>query len=436
MIDLNRTRLVILSLDALVYEDLETLGRYPCFRKLMTEGSRVNRMRTVYPSLTYPSHVSILTGVYAGRHGIVNNEPSIPGNLNCDWYWFHKPVRSRDLHDAAKEAGLTTASVFWPVSGLHPSVDFLVDEYWAQGKGDTLKEAYLRAGTTEELFEYAVQPYIDGFDSWESPVTDEAKIRCACDIINRYKPHLLTLHLGQIDYYRHRYGIFNDMVTKGVEQSERFLQMLFDACREAGIYEETNFIVLSDHGQINFTRRMNINLLLRKAGLIRVGAGGELTGWDAWIKSANFSGHVYLRDPGDRQLYDRVFGLLQQYCAQGDMGISRVYTAEEARREEGLYGGFSFVIESDDTTLFFSDWREPLFSPAETRGKAYARGSHGHHPSKGPQPVFLAVGPGIKPGVVIETGRVVDEAPTFARLLGVDLPDTDGNPIEQILSGA
>ena len=430
---MKKNRLVILSLDAMVYEDLETLQKYPCFGRLIHQGSRVNRIRTIYPSLTYPAHVSILTGVRPGRHGIVNNEPSIPGNLKCDWYWFHEPVRSRDLHDAAKEAGLRTASIFWPASGSHPSVDYLLAEYWAQSKEDTLKAAYLRAGTSEELFESAVLPYLEGFSSWESPISDEAKICAACDIIKKYKPHLLTLHLGQIDYYRHRYGIFNDMVTKGVEQSERYLQMLFDACTEAGTYDKTNFVVLSDHGQINYTRHMNINLLLEREGLLHFDVDERLSSWDAWIKTANFSGQVYLREPGDKRLYDHVYRMLTQYCEEGNMGISRVYSAEEAREEEGLYGDFSFVVESDDTTLFSSDWREPLFSPAQPESPGYSRGSHGHHPSKGPQPVFLAIGPDIKTGIIIEKGQLIDEAPTFARLLDVDLPDTEGRVMEEIL---
>jgi len=296
-----------------------------------------------------------------------------------------------------------------------------------------LKAAYLRAGTSEELFESAVLPYLEGFSSWESPISDEAKICAACDIIKKYKPHLLTLHLGQIDYYRHRYGIFNDMVTKGVEQSERYLQMLFDACTEAGTYDKTNFVVLSDHGQINYTRHMNINLLLEREGLLHFDVDERLSSWDAWIKTANFSGQVYLREPGDKRLYDHVYRMLTQYCEEGNMGISRVYSAEEAREEEGLYGDFSFVVESDDTTLFSSDWREPLFSPAQPESPGYSRGSHGHHPSKGPQPVFLAIGPDIKTGIIIEKGQLIDEAPTFARLLDVDLPDTEGRVMEEIL---
>ena len=65
--------------------------------------------------------------------------------------------------------------------------------------------------------------------------------------------------------------------------------------------------------------------------------------------------------------------------------------------------------------------------------EGYVRASHGHHPTVGPQPVFLAYGPDVKPGVVLETGLVIDEAPTFARMLGLELPDAEGHPIEEIL---
>lgn len=431
---MRKKRLVIISYDAMVYEDLDSLKDCPCFGQLWNQGSRVNRMQTIYPSLTYPSHVSILTGVHPGRHGIVNNEPSIPGNLKCDWYWFHQPVQVKDLHDLAKEAGLTTASVFWPVSGAHPSIDFLVAEYWAQGKDDTLEAAYKRAGTSDELFERCVRPLIPHLDSWESPVTDEGKTLLACDILKTYKPHLMTLHLGQIDYYRHRYGIFNDKVTHGVMQSERYLQMIMDACREAGTFEETNFIVVSDHGQLDYHRRMNINALLVKEGLLRLDAAGKVADWDVWIKSANFSAQVYLKDPEDKVLYDRVYRLLQSWCDSGDMGISRVYTAQEARDEESLYGEFSFVLESSEGTLFFSQWAEPVFSPAPLLAEGYRRGSHGHHPARGPQPVFLAMGPDIRPGVVLEQGRVIDEAPTFARILGLAFEDADGVPMTELLN--
>ncbi|MFA6707823.1 MAG: ectonucleotide pyrophosphatase/phosphodiesterase [Sphaerochaetaceae bacterium] len=430
---MKQNRLVIVSYDAMVYEDLDLLTDKPCFGKLWKEGSRVNRMQSIYPSLTYPAHTSILTGVNPGKHGIVNNEPSIPGNLKCDWYWFHDPVRVEDLHDVAKKAGLSTASVFWPVTGAHKNIDYLVAEYWAQGKGDTLEAAYKRAGTSDELFDRLVRPLIPKLDSWESPVTDEGKILLACDMIKTYQPHLLTLHLGQIDYYRHRYGVYNDKVANGVIQSERYLQMLFDACAEAGVLEETNFVVLSDHGQINYSRKMNFNALFRSEGLITTGKDDTFIDWSAWAKSANYCAQIHLKDPSDKQLYKKVFSLLKQWQNAGDMGIGEVYTAEQARERFGLYGDFSFVVESDETTLFFSDWKEPLFSDAEKLLPGYQRASHGHDPDVGPQPVFLAYGPAFRSGVILKTGRLIDEAPTFAHILGLELPEAQGSVMTQLL---
>jgi predicted AlkP superfamily pyrophosphatase or phosphodiesterase len=426
-------RLVVVSYDAMVYEDLDLLTDEPCFGKLWREGARVNRMQTIYPSLTYPAHTSILTGVRPGKHGIVNNEPSIPGDLKCDWYWFHQPVLVKDLHDLAKEAGLTTASVFWPVTGAHKNIDYLVAEYWAQGKEDTLEAAYKRAGTSDELFDKLVRPLLPKLDSWQSPVTDEGKIELACDIITTYRPHLLTLHLGQIDYYRHRYGVYNDKVSGGVFQSERYLQMLFDACREAGVLEETNFVVLSDHGQINYSRKMNLNALFRSEGLIRTDSEGTFVDWDVWAKSANFCTQIQLKHPSDKDLYQRVEKLLHTWQQAGDMGIGAVYDAGEATERFGLYGDFQFVLESDETTLFFSNWNDPLFSPAEPLQAGYRRASHGHDPDIGPQPVFLAYGPDVRPGVVVPRGRVIDEAPTMARLLGLEFPGTEGSVMQQLL---
>lgn len=425
-------RLIIVSFDAMVYEDLDVLKDLPVFGRILAEGSRVNRVRTIYPSLTYPSHVSILTGAGPGKHGIVNNEPSVPGNLKCDWYWFHEPVKVPDLHDAAKAAGLTTASVFWPVSGAHKAIDHNVAEYWAQGKNDTLEAAYKRAGTSDELFEELVKPLIPRLDSWDSPVTDEGKIRLACGMIKKYRPELLTLHLGQVDYYRHRYGIFNDKVTEGVLQSERFMQMLFDACAEAGVLEETDFAVISDHGQINYKRKMNLNALLKRWGYVETAGDGSFAGSRVWAKSANFSAQIYLSDPEDASLKAEVCEKLQAAKAAGDLGISEVYTAGEAREKFGLYGDFSFVLESDEETLYSSDWREPLFTPAKP-APGYEKASHGHDPAVGPQPICLLYGPHVAKGKIMRSASILDEAPTFAALLGLSLPEAEGKPLYSLL---
>ena len=171
---------------------------------------------------------------------------------------------------------------------------------------------------------------------------------------------------------------------------------------------------------------MNLNLLFVREGLIKTDENGNITQWKAWAKSANFCAQVYLSDPA---LYDKVHRVLEKACEAGDLGIGRVMTAEEARKQYGLYGDFSFVLESDESTLFTSKWTEPLFSPAEG-----VKASHGHDPEVGPQPVFLGYGPSFRSGVILPEGKIIDEAPTYARILGLKLPEAEGTPMSRLLN--
>ena len=90
------------------------------------------------------------------------------------------------------------------------------------------------------------------------------------------------------------------------------------------------------------------------------------------------------------------------------------------------------MIESDETTLFFSRWNEPLFSSCEPE-EGYGKASHGHDPEVGPQPVFLAVGPHFRQGVILPCAPIINEAPTYAAILGVRLPDAEGTPLNALL---
>ena len=177
---------------------------------------------------------------------------------------------------------------------------------------------------------------------------------------------------------------------------------------------------------INSHCRMNLNLLFVREGLIKTDSNGNISEWKAWAKSANFCAQVYL---SDQALHDKVYCILKKACEAGDLGIGRVMTAEEARKQYGLYGDFSFVLESDESTLFTSKWTEPLFSPAEG-----IKASHGHDPKVGPQPVFLGYGPSFRTGVVLGEGRIIDEAPTYAKILGVKLSEAEGTSITRILN--
>ena len=113
-------------------------------------------------------------------------------------------------------------------------------------------------------------------------------------------------------------------------------------------------------------------------------------------------------------------------------GIGQIFTEEEARRDYQLGGKFSFVVEGDDYTSFSNDWVRPLVKPLDNRNYRFGRASHGHLPEKGPQPTLIAFGPDIKPGVVLENARLVDEAPTFAHALGLTMENVDGRALTEL----
>ena len=150
--------LIVLSEDALVREDLEYLKNRPNFARLLSSAARIDTLRTIYPTVTYPVHVSVSTGCYPDRHGITTNELFIPGGKANPWHWFAQDVRIPTIFDAAHAAGLSTAAVFWPVTGNHPAIDYLVDEYWSQSPDDDLRDVFLRSGTTPEVYARAVEP--------------------------------------------------------------------------------------------------------------------------------------------------------------------------------------------------------------------------------------------------------------------------------------
>lgn len=427
--------LVVISQDAMVYEDLALLKTLPNYAKIWDKTAIVERVRSVYPTITYPNHTSMRTGAYCGKHGIINNEQTILGEVSSKWEFFNDSVKVDDIFDAAKKAGLSTAAVFWPVTGNHKSIDYLVNEYWPQSAQESTCECFANSGSSPEVIEKVIKPnqhFVEG-QHRKHPYADQFVYGCACSIIREFKPNLLMIHPANIDAYRHQVGVYGDKIVQGLHELDLWFSDIIKALSDAGILEDTDVFVISDHGQINITRVIAMNAVLAERGLITVGKDGELVDYTAIIKSTGASAQVYLKHPDSQEDYDRTYAVLKSLEEDGVYGISRVYTAEEVMKEEGLGGKFSFVIETDGYTSFSNDWRRPLVRNIDITDYKFGHGTHGHQPDKGPQPTLIAFGPDIRPGVVIPRRPIVDEAPTYAKILGVELPDADGVAIDEIL---
>ena len=432
---MSRQKMIVLSADALVSEDMEILSGLPNFRRYLEGGAAIRRVKSIYPTITYPCHTTMATGCWPDRHGI-------PGNLKSPykyikspipWIWEHEYVKVPDIFDAAKKAGLTTAAVFWPCTGNHPSIDWLIDEYWTQYPGQTLAEAFAEMGAGPELIPI-IEKNAHLMQERKHPFCDDFMLACSCDMIRAFDPDLFLIHPANIDGARHASGVFGEHIRKTLVDTDRWIGDLMRAEVEIGNTDNVNFVLTADHGQMDIKRVIHINVLLADAGLITPRGDGEDPDWQAWCQSGGMSACVYLKDPSDRAVYDKTYALLNHLCEEGVYGISRVYTKEEAIREEHFGGDFSFVLETDNYTSFGDKYTRPLVTGADNGDYRKGRATHGFLPSKGPRPVFYCKGPAFRDGAVIEDGRLVDEAPTIARAMGIDMPDTDGSPVEELLN--
>ena len=163
-----------------------------------------------------------------------------------------------------------------------------------------------------------------------------------------------------------------------------------------------------------------------------MGENGNLLDLTGVCCSNAMSAMVYLKDPANVQDYAKTYAVLQKMAAEGIYGFTTVYTKDETKAM-GLDGDFSFVLETDGYTSFSTDWNRPAVRPFDRNDFRYGHATHGYLPEKGPQPTFMAVGPSFRENVWLDSAAMIDEAPTFAALLGVPLPAADGKILQELL---
>ena len=415
--------LIVISIDAMVTDDLEYADKLPTFHELISKGTVIKKVMTIYPSLTHCVHASIITGKAAGETGVTENTMFTPGMVKMPWFNKYSDIKCETIFSLAKKAGLTTASCRWPVTAnAGADIDYLVPEIMRkdlEGFESDPIQAYINDGTTKGLVDIVNASIKKNGASLDHPIYDEAQADCVCEIIKRYKPNLLLTHPGFVDSERHRTGLFSPYVLKSLEKTEEWLAKVVDATKEAGIFENTDFILLSDHGHCPYHTFSMPNVKLVEEGLITLDSNGNVKDWQAYIQSCDLSAHVYLKNSEDSKLTDRVEKLLQKWIAEDSVGIESYMSAKEAKEKYGLFGNFSFTIEAKEGFSFEDEYTGPLFEENPPVEPGLAHSAHGHLPHKGPQPIFIGFGPHFEKGKVEDNCSILDHFDTFRRVLEV-----------------
>lgn len=428
------SKIIVISSDAMVGEDLDYFETLPNYHKYLSGGAKITNVSSIYPSVTFPAHASMMTGMYPDRHGIFSNMQLIPGSDPTPWQWNYDFMECTDIFRAAKAKGLTTAAILWPVTACNPAIDYHIADYWAQDEKDTTEEAFRRTGSTEEVLEIVRKNFhlFNGAER-QHPQRDEFGIACASDIIRKFSPDLLFVHPANIDDVRHQSGVFGHHLKAALDDLDRWLGMICQAAEENGSLSDYNIFLVSDHGQLDVRRNIGLNVLFAENGLIQTGEDGTVKDWNAWCLSNGMSALIFLKDKDDHSLKSRVFSLLNKLLEEGVYGFSKIYTEEECRKEKHFGGPFSFVVETDGYTAFGDYYTRPLVRELSNSDYRFGRATHGYLPQKGPQPILLAKGPAIRENITLSGSHIIHEAPTYAKILDVKLDDTDGHPIYEIL---
>ncbi len=417
--------LVMISVDGMKPEYVTAADAHglkvPNLRKFLKEGAYADGVIGVIPTVTYPSHTTMVTGVLPATHGIWANTVFDPLKTNHDaWYWYAKDIRVPTLWDAADQAGRTTASLQWPAT-VGAKITWNIPEVWRPGTPDDAK--LLHEVSTKGLMDEAaaeIGNYRGGIDT--SPEADEVRGKYAVWILQKKHPGLLLLHLTALDHIEHETGVFTPEDLAVLERLDAVIGNV-RAAAETVAPGHAVVAVVSDHGFVNYDQQLNLLPAFRDAKLFTVDEKGKITDWRAMPWVTGGSAAIVLKDPKDAATIMEVRALLTKIADDPASGVNRILDAEELRNR-GAYPNASFFVGLKP------GWRTGNSLDGPVVSKVKPGGTHGELPFIVPlRSSFFVVGPNIAAGKKLGVIDMVDIAPTLAKEVGLALPTAEGKPL-------
>jgi predicted AlkP superfamily pyrophosphatase or phosphodiesterase len=381
--------LLVISVDGLDYRylrDADKLGlKIPNLRKLMREGEVTEGIEGVYPTVTWPSHTTLISGVAPAGHGILGNRrPAAEGG---DYYWDVNLLKTKTLWHATQKAGLKSAAITWPVT-VNAAIDFNLPEYFQRRNGGGMDLRSIESKATPGLVEKITRVFPSFAQDW---MDDRTRTQATVYLLKHERPHLILLHLVDHDAEAHHNGPFSREACAMIEYSDELIgQML------AAVPKNMVVALVSDHGFERADKVVDVNQILKQEGI---------------------AGSVEMRFGFLTTNDASVIAWLRKAATNNQLGIGREIPKEELQRFAPALANVTAAFESAEHFLFGAAKAGEVFSkPAE-------RGVHGLWPGrKDYSSSFILWGKGIKP-MRLPRASMLTIAPRLAAILGVPRPD-------------
>lgn len=216
---LDAPYVIMISLDGFRHDYIE-MYQPPFLSTVAAKGFRAKQITPVFPSLTFPNHYSLVTGMYAGNHGLVSNRFNDPnwrtsysiGNskTTTDGKWYG----GTPLWLSVRDQGLLSASFFWV--GSDADINGRYPNYYVPYQGSV---SY--SSRTQQIVDWLSLP-------------------------PQKRPHFLTLYFSATDHAGHDHGPESEQTKQAVLKVDKHIEQLVTDVAKLNL--EVNFVIVSDHG--------------------------------------------------------------------------------------------------------------------------------------------------------------------------------------------
>ena len=371
-----RIPVILVSIDGFRPDDL-TRGVSPTLNALAADGVRAIGMQASFPTLTFPNHYTLVTGLYPDHHGIVANSMNDPalGHFTLsdraavgDARWWNAAT---PVWVSVERAGLHSATMFWP--GSEAAIQGVRPDHW--------------------------RPY-------DGTVTPDQRVDTVLhwlDLPSPQRPVFVTLYFDQVDHAAHEHGPRSPEVDVAIAEVDAALTRLMAGLRRRGLLDRVNLVIVSDHGFASTSpKRLVVLDRLLPAADITVVSSGAVAGIDPR------PGHVRA---AERALLGR----------HAHMRCWR-RSALPARLHYGTHPRVPAIV-----CLAQDRWMIVTRAGLASRHGKVMLGDHGYDNADADMhALFIANGPAFRAGVVLPVFPNVDVYPLLMHLLGLPPQPGDG----------
>ncbi|KEI08697.1 phosphodiesterase [Clostridium sp. K25] len=429
----NRKYMCVISFDGLSSLDFNYIKELPNFKEFIKEASYCKNVCSILPSLTYPAHTTIVTGKYPKNHGIVNNKLLQLNRKQPDWYWYRKYIKGNTLYDLAIKKGMKVAALLWPVTG-RSKIQYNMPEIFPNRVWQNQMIVSLLSGNP--LFQYKLNKKFGHIrNGIMQPNLDNFTHKSLLYTLQRKKPNITFVHYTDLDSMRHRYGFNSKEAKEALLRHDVRLGEIIATLRECKLYKDTTVVVLGDHSSFDEDKIINLNILLKENGFIKLDDKYRVIDYKAIAHSCDGSTYIYTKSY-NFDLVNRIYQIINKFNKEHNC-IEKIYSKEKATKL-GADPKCTFMLDAKLGYYFLDNMKGNLIQKITDENidkiPGATKSTHGYSPFKPNYgTVFMMMGKGVKKGVTIEKMNLVDEGPTIAKLLEIDLKDIDGRVIDEFL---